>query len=87
MPLPKVCLKKTREVFDGKVAFGGNVDPVGMMQQGTPEDVASAYEQCIADAVGAKGGFILMPGCELPLSTPMENLKAMCLTAKNHRYR
>ncbi|MDR3302158.1 MAG: uroporphyrinogen decarboxylase family protein [Spirochaetaceae bacterium] len=72
----KVSLKKCREVFGGKTAFAGNMDPVGIMQQGTPEAVAAACKQCISDA-GEGGGFVLTPGCDIPPSTPIANLKAM----------
>jgi uroporphyrinogen-III decarboxylase len=36
--------------------------------------------------IGAKdGGFILMPGCDVPHETPAENLKAMMKAARNYK--
>jgi len=82
----KVSLKKAREVFDGKVAFGGNMNPVRVMQQGTAEEVTLACNRSIADA-GDGAGFILMPGCDLPPATPTENVKAMIAAGRSHVYR
>jgi uroporphyrinogen decarboxylase len=81
----KVSLKKAREAFDGKVAFGGNMNPVRVMQQGTTEEVTRACEQSIAEA-GDSPGFILMPGCDLPPATPTENVKAMIAAGRAHVY-
>ncbi|MDR1388716.1 MAG: uroporphyrinogen decarboxylase family protein [Treponema sp.] len=81
----KVSLKKARAAFDGKVAFGGNMNPVKVMQQSSPEEVALACAQCINDA-GDGAGFILMPGCDLPPSTPVENVRAMIRTGRAHVY-
>jgi uroporphyrinogen decarboxylase len=80
----KVSLQKCREVFGNKTAFAGNMNPVGVMQRETPEGVAAACEQCIADA-GEGGGFVLMPGCDIPPSTPAANLKAMTRAGLSHK--
>jgi uroporphyrinogen decarboxylase len=72
----KVSLAKCREIFGGKTAFAGNMNPVAVMQQETPEGVRKASEQCIAEA-GTGPGFLLMPGCDIPPSTPAVNIKAM----------
>jgi uroporphyrinogen decarboxylase len=72
----KVNLKDARRAFDGKVAFAGNMNPVDVIMGETPERVAAVCRQCLADA-GEGGGFILMPGCDIPPSTPLENIQAM----------
>ncbi|MDR3170206.1 MAG: uroporphyrinogen decarboxylase family protein [Treponema sp.] len=77
----KVSLKKCREIFNGKTAFAGNMNPVAVMQRESPEGVAAACEQCIADA-GLGGAYVLMPGCDIPPTTPIENLKAMTQTGR-----
>jgi uroporphyrinogen decarboxylase len=81
----KVSLKKAREAFNGKTAFGGNMNPVKVMQQGTVDEVKQACEQSIAEA-GDGAGFILMPGCDLPPATPTENVKAMIAAGHAHVY-
>jgi uroporphyrinogen decarboxylase len=72
----KVDLRRAREKFDRRVAFMGNIDPVGILQQGTVEDVLAACRDCVERA-GPGPGFILAPGCDLPPATPMENVRAM----------
>jgi uroporphyrinogen decarboxylase len=72
----KVDLKWAWERFDGRVAFMGNIDPVGVMQQGTVSDVLAACRDCV-DRAGPGYGFILAPGCDLPPTTPVENVRAM----------
>jgi uroporphyrinogen decarboxylase len=78
----KVSLKKAREVFSGRLAFAGNVDPVAVLQDGTAGEVRRACRRCIEDA-GALG-FILMPGCDISPSTPLENIKAMTNAARSY---
>ncbi|MDR1932193.1 MAG: uroporphyrinogen decarboxylase family protein [Spirochaetales bacterium] len=79
----KVSLKKARAAFNGKVAFGGNMNPVGVIRNESPEGVARACGQCLADA-GDGGGFILMPGCDIPPSTPAANLQAMTEAGRSY---
>ena len=77
----KVDLGRCREVFNGKTAFAGNMNPVAVMQRETPEGVEKACLACIA-AAGPGPGYLLMPGCDIPPSTPLENIKAMTRQAR-----
>ncbi len=77
----KVDLAYAREVLGSKVCIAGNVDPLGVLTQGSVEDAEKAAENCI-EAAGRKG-FILMPGCDLPPNAKLENVKAMLATARN----
>jgi uroporphyrinogen decarboxylase len=61
------------------------MNPVGVMQRESPEGVKKACEECIA-AAGTEPGFLLMPGCDIPPSTPAENIKAMVETGYSHQY-
>ncbi|MDR0628694.1 MAG: uroporphyrinogen decarboxylase family protein [Treponema sp.] len=72
----KVSLKKCREIFNGTVAFAGNLNPVNVMQRESPEGVAKAAAACIASA-GEGPGYVLMPGCDIPPTTPADNIRAM----------
>ncbi|MDR1575117.1 MAG: uroporphyrinogen decarboxylase, partial [Treponema sp.] len=78
----KVSLKKAREAFGGRIAFAGNINPVDVLQHGTREEIRQAGSQCIADAGTA--GFILMPGCDIPPSTPAGNIKTMAGAAHSY---
>jgi uroporphyrinogen decarboxylase len=79
----KVSIKKAREIFGGKTALAGNVNPVDIIKDGTAEEVIGVCERCIAEA-GEGGGFILMPGCDIPPAAPFENVKTMTETAAKH---
>jgi len=79
----KVNLADARRILGGHIAFAGNMNPVSVMQKQTPEGVAASVVQCIEQADGRAGGYIVMPGCDIPPSVPVENVKAMVQTARN----
>ena len=60
---------------DPDVVLIGNIDPVGIMVQGTPHDVRRAVKDLI-DGMASHQNFILSTGCDLPLETPFENIEA-----------
>lgn len=70
-----VPLDEARQKAGPDVVLCGNVNPSGILLEGTPQQVAEAAQDCLQ-----KGGsrFILMPGCEVPPGTPIENLRALC---------
>jgi uroporphyrinogen decarboxylase len=80
----KVSLKKCRDTFNDKIAFAGNMNPVAVMQRETPDGVEKACEACIASA-GEGPGYLLMPGCDIPPTTPAQNIKAMTQTGRIHK--
>ncbi len=77
----KVELSFAKEQLKGKMCIAGNVDPVKVMNQGTAEDVKRTSEKCIQDAAPG-GGYVLMPGCDIPPTVPYENIKTMIRAAK-----
>jgi uroporphyrinogen decarboxylase len=79
----KVDLGKAREMLDGKMAFGGNMSPVDVMKDETPEGVKKACIDCI-ERSGAKEGYVMMPGCDMPPDAPLENIKAMMETGQSY---
>jgi MtaA/CmuA family methyltransferase len=70
-----VPLDAAREKTGDEVTLCGNFDPSAVLLYGTPDDVSRAAKDCLK-----KGGqrFILMPGCEVPQNTPIENIRAFC---------
>ncbi len=66
------------------VCLMGNLNPVEVLWRGTPEEVATAARQAIADA-GQDGGLILGSGCEVPVPAPQEDLHAMIAAAREGR--
>ncbi len=77
----KTDIGKAREVLRGKMCFGGNVDPVAVMLQGTVAEVEQACRKVIESA-GTDGGFVLMPGCDIPPTVPYENIQTFIRTAR-----
>ena len=72
---------------EGRAAMGprqvllGNVDPVRVLRNGTPEEVYAAVGECHKQA-GDR--FIVSAGCEVVRDTPLENLRAMLRYAREH---
>lgn len=59
----------------------GNVNPVKVLREGSPELVTQTVAECHAQA-GPR--FIVGAGCEVPRDTPHENLRALVAYAKSH---
>lgn len=70
----KTDIAKAKEVLHGKMCFAGNIDPVKIMLQGSVQDVEDACKSVIKTA-GTDGGFVLMPGCDIPPTVPYENIQ------------
>lgn len=57
----------------------GNVNPVTVVRNGTPDDVHRSLAACHREA-GAR--FVIGPGCEIPRDTPHENVRAFAEYSK-----
>lgn len=57
------------------ISFGGNLQLTSVLLLGKPLDAQKNALACL-DVAGEEG-FILAPGCDLPYSTPPENLQAV----------
>jgi MtaA/CmuA family methyltransferase len=74
-------------VAEGRAAMGpgqvllGNMDPVRVLRDGTPEAVIAALEECHRQA-GPR--YIVGAGCEVPRDTPPANLRALAEYARTH---
>jgi uroporphyrinogen decarboxylase len=77
----KIDAEKCRESTLGKCTLIGNIDPSGVLCQGTPELVEEKAREAI-ETLGHRGWFILGPGCDLPYETPEENIRALVQSAK-----
>jgi uroporphyrinogen decarboxylase len=76
----KVDLSIARKNLDKRIVLAGNLNPVNIMQKETPEGVSRASREAYEKA-GKNGGYLLMPGCDIPPSVPLENVRAMIETA------
>ncbi|MFZ5819882.1 MAG: uroporphyrinogen decarboxylase family protein [Chloroflexota bacterium] len=64
-------LARSRQDLPDALLFG-NLDPVGLISQGSPAGIAEAVAGVVRSGADA-----VWPGCDLYLQTPLENLKAL----------
>jgi uroporphyrinogen decarboxylase len=81
----KTDIVRAKDMLQGRICFGGNVDPVKVLLQGTVKDVEDVCRGII-EKVGTGGGFILMPGCDIPPTIPYENIQAFMRVAREWRF-
>jgi len=71
-----IPLDYVREMaLNHKISFGGNLRLTVVLLLGSEEDAQREALDCM-DAAGNQG-FLLAPGCDLPMETPPENLQAI----------
>ena len=58
-----------------KISFGGNLKLTVVLLMGDADDAKQDALACLD--LGGNQGFILAPGCDLPMQTPVENIKAV----------
>lgn len=57
------------------ISFGGNMKLTVVLLMGTEEAVQREALECLD--LGEKRGFVLAPGCDVPMDTPVRNLQAV----------
>ena len=77
-----VDLSYARKCLPEEMTLVGNIDPVGILWKGTPEDVAVSVKTLL-NASSQLGRFILSSGCAIAPGTPPENIQAMVETARS----
>jgi len=71
----EVDLETASKYFPNDVIFG-NVEPA-VIQSGEPEEVYELCRICIEKGKKHAAGFVLAPGCEMPLNAPPYNVWTM----------
>ena len=61
----------------------GNVDPAGVLRQGTPETVREAT-LAVMNKCCSYPNFVISSGCDIPPATPWENLDAFFATVEEY---
>jgi MtaA/CmuA family methyltransferase len=77
-----VPLEHARREMGPRQILAGNVDPVQVVRNGTPDSVAAAIAACHRQA-GPR--YIVAAGCEIPRDTPPENVRALRDYARSRR--
>jgi MtaA/CmuA family methyltransferase len=68
-------LDEARAAMGEKQVLLGNIEPVGVLRNGTPASIRAALAEC-QKAAGPR--WIVSAGCEVPRDTPLENFEALC---------
>jgi MtaA/CmuA family methyltransferase len=74
-----VSLAEARREMGAKQILLGNLDPVRVLRDGSPDAVRAAIAECHRQAGPA---YILGAGCEVPRGTPHQNLRALAEYAR-----
>jgi uroporphyrinogen decarboxylase len=72
---PEICIETVSRSFPKDVLLG-NVSPTSI-QLSTQEEIRRTAVACIKIGRRHPGGFVLAPGCELPVTAPPENVRAL----------
>ncbi len=70
-------LARTRQITGERALLFGNLDPVGVLSQGTPEAVADEVRR-----IGRAGADAVWPGCDLWPDIPEANFRALMDSAR-----
>lgn len=71
-----IPLEFVKEIaLNKKISFGGNMKLTVVLLMGDADDAKQDALSCLD--LGGNRGFILAPGCDLPMQTPVENLQAV----------
>jgi MtaA/CmuA family methyltransferase len=75
-------ISEARQQMGPNQVLLGNLNPVQVLRNGTPDTVTQAIAECHRQA-GTR--FIVGAGCEVPRDTPPANLRALCEYARTHQ--
>jgi uroporphyrinogen decarboxylase len=76
LSLDDVDLAEARALVGDRVCLMGNVSPADGMLKGTPASIRAMTREAVAKAAGNPRGYIVATGCEVPIHTPPENMRA-----------
>ena len=67
------------------VVLIGNLAPVDVMMQGGDRQTVITAANSLLKAMEPFPNFILSSGCDLPMETPLDNIKAMAQAVRLHK--
>jgi uroporphyrinogen decarboxylase len=80
---PGIDIAEAKKATSGKVALMGNLDPINVLERGTPEQVSAEAARIMR--IGKDGGgYIFDTGEMVPRDTPEENMRAMIRSARQN---
>jgi uroporphyrinogen decarboxylase len=72
---PEIPIEAASRFFPKDVLLG-NVSPTSI-QLSTPKEIRRIAVACVNSGRRHPGGYVLAPGCELPVTAPQENVRAL----------
>ena len=72
---PGIDIEEARRIVNNRVCLCGNVDPLAVLQRGTPDQVRAEVDRIIRQ-VSRHGGHVMNSGEMVPRDTPEENIRA-----------
>lgn len=83
-PSSGMDLLKVMQQVPENVLVMGNLNPVGKIHNGSPEEVEAEVLE-VLKSVASYPNFILSTGCDLPKNTPEKNIQTFMHTGRNYR--
>jgi len=83
-PSSGMDLLKVMQQVPENVLVMGNLNPVGKIHNGSPEEVQAEVLE-VLKSVDSYPNFILSTGCDLPKNTPEKNIHAFMHAGRNYR--
>lgn len=77
----QVDIGKAVEASKDRMAIIGNLNPAGVIFSGTVEDARRETSRIAKE--GGKRGFLFGSGCDIPVGSPIENVKAISEALRN----
>ena len=77
-----VSVAAARAAMGPDQVFTGNIDPVAIVRNGSPEAITAAIARCHEEA-GQR--YVVAAGCEIPRDTAHKNVEALTRYAQSHR--
>lgn len=74
-------LQELKKQVGDRIGISGNVTPVDILQNGTPEMIEKEVHRCIEEAGDSPNGYTLCPGCTTPVGTSRKNMEAFMRAA------
>lgn len=76
-----INFEELKKIIPQEITLMGNLNPVKIFLQSTPDQVAEATKS-LKESMKDIKNFILSSGCDLPLDTPLENIEAFMKAAR-----
>lgn len=70
-----VSIRDAYETLRHAATTGGNVDVINVIEKGDEAMIRRAVRECVAHVPDPQVRYILMPSCDLPIATPLANVK------------